>query len=127
MQEGVLNKLKDDRLRVFVVWTNAYGQDKPDLIREGQKILNDKRSKHYWDPKSEIAWALGKTVKLPRDSPLAYDVYFVFDAEAEWKTETPKAMDWMHRILDDARFLDPKLYLGMVKKELAMLPSPSKN
>jgi hypothetical protein len=104
----VLKKLKSDKPRFFVVWTSVYGADNRELAVEGAKILSDPRVKNYYEAKPEAVMAFGKLVDLPRDAPLAYDVYFLYDGKAEWKAAPPKPTDWWHQIIDDARFLDGK-------------------
>lgn len=64
--------------------------------------------KNYYEPKPDIVMAFGKLVPLPRDAPLAYDVYFLYDQKAVWGEALPKPHDWWHQIIDDARFLDGK-------------------
>jgi hypothetical protein len=103
-----LEKLKDQKPRFFVVWTSVYGADNRQLAEEGAGILNDPRVKNYYEPKPDVVMAFGNLVPLPRDAPLAYDVYFLYDKNAEWGNSLPKPDDWWHQIIDDKRFLDGK-------------------
>lgn len=122
MQEQVLPKIKDDRLKVFVVWTPAYGTDDNTLAKQGAALAKDKRTRNYWDAKSELALEFGKVVTVPRDSPLAYDVYFVYGPGAEYKGAAPKPLTYMHQILEDERFFEPEKFVKVLKAELAKLP-----
>lgn len=122
MQEQVLEKLKDPRLKVFVVWTNVFGTDNTEFAKLGKKILKDPRVTHYWDGSSEIALKFGKTVELPRDGPFAYDVYFAYGAGAAWKENLPLPADWLHQIVDDERFLEGPKMLAILNKLLKATP-----
>jgi len=104
----VLAKLKSDKPRFFVVWTSVYGADNRELAIEGAGILNDPRVKNYYEQKPNVVMEFGKLVELPRDAPLAYDVYFLFNPGDQWESTIPKPADWWHQIIDDARFLDGK-------------------
>lgn len=90
-----------------MVWTSVYGGDNMEFANMGAAILNDKRVKQYYEKKPDLVASFGKIVPLPRDTPLAYDVYFLYDGKTEWKGETPPApYDWWHQIIDDKRFLN---------------------
>ena len=100
--------MKDERPRFFVVWTSVYGTDNKEFAEEGAVILKDPRVKNYYEPKPDVVMAFGRLVPLPRDTPLAYDVYFLYDGKTVWKTDPPQPFEWWHQIIDDARFLDGK-------------------
>lgn len=102
----MLKKMKSDKPRFFVVWTSVYGTDNRSWADEGAEIMKDPRVKQYYETKPNMVSAFGKIVELPRDAPLAYDVYFLYDAKATWETTPPKPLDWWHQIIDGPRFLD---------------------
>ena len=104
------------------MWTNAYGTDDQTLAKKGVGIVRDSRVRHYWDAKAEIALDFGKVVKVPRDSPLAYDVYFVYGSGIEWKDDAPIPSAYMHQILDGDQFFEPKKFVELIKKEISKLP-----
>lgn len=102
-----MNKLKAESPRFFVVWTSVYGGDNLEFANLGAEILRDNRVKQYYEKKPDLVAAFGKIVPLPRDTPLAYDVYFLYDSKTEWKSEAPpQPLDWWHQIIDDPRFLN---------------------
>ncbi len=108
---------------MFVVWTSVYGTDNTGLAKEGAAILSDKRVTNYWEPDPGTCLAFGKLVELPRDAPLAYDVYFIYPPGPVWSDDKPpKPKEWMHQILDDPRFMDGNKFRAMVEAELARLP-----
>ena len=121
MQTQILDKIKDSRLKAFVAWCPAYGTDDDKLAKQGAKILNDSRAKHYWDGKTEAALAFSKVVTLPRDAPIAYDVFMIFGPDAQWGAEVPKPLDYAHQIVEDERFLNPVKFREKIVRELERL------
>ena len=102
-----------------MIWTSAYGTDNTAYAKEGTKILNDKRVKHYWDSKTELSFAFGALKKLPRDAPLAYDVFYVYGSGILWDADIPPdPTDWMHQIIDDERYLQAHKMIAVLKKLL---------
>jgi hypothetical protein len=89
-----------------VVWTNVYGSDNKGLAHEGAEILRDPRVTNYFEARPDVVMAFGTLVPLPRDTPLAYDVYFLYGRETVWEKAPPQPLDWWHQIVDDPRFLD---------------------
>ncbi|HRK21006.1 MAG TPA: hypothetical protein PLX06_04330 [Fimbriimonadaceae bacterium] len=112
----MLKKLKDPKPQFFVVWTSVYGTDNLDMAREGASILRDPRVKNYYEAKPKVVMDFGKLVELPRDAPLAYDVYFLYDGKTEWKNTPPKPHEWWHQVIDGPKFLDANdLKIGIEK------------
>ena len=62
---------------------------------------------HYWDGDGELMKAYSRILRMG-DNEKAWDVYFVYDRDAEWKDgEPPTPAYWMHQIeLDPERELD---------------------
>jgi len=121
VQSQVFSKVSSDRLRAFIVWTPPYTTDDRTMALEGARIVTDSRATHYWDAKSEAGTEFAKGIVLPRDAPIAYDVYFVYDGKAEWRDKPPKAVAYMHQIVDDERFLDPGKFRELIQAELKKL------
>lgn len=103
---------------VFVVWSPSYSADNTALALEGAAIFKDKRVKQYWDAKLEVAGAYGKVIDLPRDAPLAYDVYFYFPKGQEWKDSVPMPKDYRHQVFDDGKWFDPAEFRKLIEAEL---------
>lgn len=102
-----MNKLKAQTPKFFVVWTSVYGGDNMEFANMGAAILNDKRVKQYYEKKPDLVALFGKIVPLPRDTPLAYDVYFLYDQNTEWTKPTPPTpFDWWHQVIEDERYLN---------------------
>lgn len=117
VQSQIFPKLKDDSISAYVVWTPSYGTDYTELAKEGSTYFSkDKRIKQYWDTKQTIALAYGSKVKLPRDAPVAYDVYFIFPKGQEWAEQVPMPKHYMHQVIDDPLWFDPKKFLQWIKE-----------
>lgn len=119
IQDQVLAKLPDPRVKAYIVWTNAYGTDDNSLAKQGAQFVTDKRARNYWDAKTELALDFGKVVKVPRDSPLAYDVYFLYKPGTTYTDKAPEPAGYWHQILEDERFFEPESFRKRLKKELA--------
>lgn len=112
--------MKDAPLKVFVVWSPSYTVDNTDYAAKGAAIFKDKRVTQYWDEGLKIAQAYGEMIKLPRDAPLAYDVYYYFGKKQVWDGDKPPMpVDYMHQVFDDGKWFDPPTFVEMIKKELA--------
>lgn len=118
MQEQVLAKVQDPRIKAYIVWTNAYGTDDPALAKQGAQFVHDKRARNYWDAKTEISLDFGRVVKVPRDAPLAYDVYYLYRPGALYGEAAPEPVDYWHQILEDKRFFEPEAFRKRLASEL---------
>lgn len=104
------------------MWTSIYGTDNLDMAKEGAEILRDPRVRNYYEAKPDLVATFGKIVVLPRDTPLAYDVYFLYDAKSEWGALPPDPIDWWHQIIDGPRYLDGNDMKAAIEKLLAASP-----
>jgi hypothetical protein len=92
----VLNQIKDTDLRVYAVWVPCLPSDNEGRVPNATTKLADERVTHYWDSE-------GKTKKLYQDlmqwDQFAWDVYYVYDRQAEWKDDAPPLPAyWMHQL-----------------------------
>jgi len=86
----------DDRVRVYVIWDPIFGGN---FDRAAQELANkfpDKRVTYFKDPTS-LSGKLWKRV-LDIEREIAWDVYMLYSAQAEWETDPPKPDYWMHRL-----------------------------
>ena len=106
MQQEILEVVNDEKLTVYVVWTPVLQEDDRQAAIKAIGKVPDERATHFWDADKSLGFSLGRTVTLPRERQLAWDVYFVFDADAEWGDGPPQPSDWMHQLGTDERKLD---------------------
>lgn len=88
-------------------------------IPAAMKRLPDSRVAFYWDAKGELTKGYSRVLQLGEDRP-AWDVYLVFDRNAEWKTEPPAPNSWMHQLrgVPAERRLDGDALAAEIKKTL---------
>lgn len=69
--------------------------------------MPDERVSHYWDGEGALMKAYSRVLHVGEGGKV-WDVYFVYDRDAEWKEgEPPAPAYWMHQIdLDPERELD---------------------
>lgn len=84
------------------------------------KEIPDKRVSHFWDGKSELVNAYSRILGLEKQIQKkegqsngnqnreaekeympAWDVYFLFPRDTEWKDEPPTPSYWMHQLNTD--------------------------
>ena len=121
VQKAILDVLKDEKLKLYVVWTPVLLEDDRQAAVQAIGYVSDERAVHFWDADKSLAYSLEKIVTLPRKRPLAWDVYFVFDPQATWGDRPPKPATWMHQLGTDERELDGGRLRVAVQKLLQRL------
>lgn len=118
VQSKVLDTVKSENVKVYVVWTPVLQEDDGQAADQAVAAVSDDRAMHFWDDDKSLGYLLGKTVPLPRARKLAWDVYFGFDAEAKWGDAPPTPAFWMHQLANDERKLDGEKLRMQVEKSL---------
>lgn len=105
IQNKVLAQIKDKEIRVYVVWVPSLPADTDESVPDATTKIPDERASHYWDEEGALKVAYQKVMAM--DKP-AWDVYYVYGREAEWKEEPPQPDYWMHQLrgLPSERRLD---------------------
>lgn len=124
VREKILQTLKSDKIKVYVVWTPVLREDERARVADATAFIEDDRVSHFWDGDKSLGLSFGEIVTLPRGRKLAWDVYFAFDTEAEWKEDLPTPQDWMHQLGTDERLLDGDKLHGSVKALLKQSELP---
>ncbi len=97
IQSKVLDQVKNPDLRVYSVYVPILRGDTEENLPSAIKRLPDSRVVFFWDSKGELTQSYSSVLKLRTGQP-AWDVYMVFDREAEWKAEPPAPNYWMHQL-----------------------------
>lgn len=122
MRDDVLAKVKDNRLKVYVVWEPIMPKDGPEpLVAAAAVMAGETRAVQYWDGGAVSGKAYVKKLNLPLKSA-AWDIYFLFPPGVKWEKDPPAPSFWMHQLnflpftdgdnnfghlrLDAARFLE---------------------
>lgn len=74
-----------------------------------QELFQDSRVEHFWDAEK----ALGKIIadSMLENTPVAWDIYLLYQPGASWEPKKFPAPDfWMHQLSEDESLrLDPKI------------------
>ena len=97
IQKQVLDKIKDPKIRVLVVWVPMLAFDTQPPDKETLAIVSDGRAKHFWDEKRVTPGLVAATLGLP-DGKLAWDVYMVFRPGVRFDRTAPKPDYWEHQL-----------------------------
>jgi hypothetical protein len=118
VQAAVLEAVKSDRLAVYAVWMPVLRSDSPDALPDAYTVLPDSRVSHFWDSEKQYGKYYGSRIDLP-EGRLAWDVYLLFDGNADWGTTPPMPVSWWHQLkMRDGRRLDGKALRARVEELL---------
>ena len=93
----MLGQVKDPDVRVYAVWSSILMSDFRIAVGRATKRLPDERVSHYWDGRGELVKTYGRVLKLG-DDDTAWDVYYVYGRDAEWKDEPPPPGFFMDQV-----------------------------
>jgi hypothetical protein len=116
-----LKDVPDNRVRVYVIWDPIFGGS---FDREAKKLsdsFRDKRVSYFKDPSSLAGNLWARVLETQNEREIAWDVYLLYDADAQWETEPPKPGFWMHQLwgVTNAPMLDVPIFTGKLKDMLA--------
>ena len=99
------------------MWVPSLPADKEDRVPAATAKLPDERASHYWDGKGELKLAYQRVMKM--DEP-AWDVYYVYGRDDEWKDDPPMPDYFMHQLgsLPPDRMLDGDKLADQIRKLL---------
>ena len=93
----MLDKIKDSDLRVYAVYLPVLDGDQESRVASAAKYIPDSRVSYFWDGKGELGQGYSGVLKIP-EGKTAWDVYLLFDCNAEWKESPPVPTYWMHQL-----------------------------
>ena len=73
-----------------MLWTDGKA-----VVPQATKRFADPRVRHYWDGERKLVAEYARVLEID-ESP--WDVYLLFDRNAEWKDQPPKPIYWMDRL-----------------------------
>ena len=101
-----MEQVRDQDVRVYSVWVPILWSDAAWSVPRATGRLSDQRISHYWDGQGELVRGYSPVLRLPREQP-AWDVYLLFDRDAQWGDNLPAPVSWMHQLgIDEERQLD---------------------
>jgi hypothetical protein len=125
MQNGVLAKTDDTRLRAYVAWVPMF-RDREEDVPKATTEVPDTRASHFWDGGSVLTQQYRRTLNF--NEP-AWDIYLLYGPDATWGEQPPTPAYWMHQ-LGSARkprvngpYLDAAVFLDKTRALLTQAPS----
>lgn len=132
MNDDLLSKTENPRLRTFVVHVPVIGATNSDVAPATQ-LLQNPNVTHYWNASGAFGRELAKAVGLTRGDALVYawDVWLIYGPEAVWGNAGPPQprylMQQLRALQGSAKFprLDSEEFAREVHGLLAALPANS--
>lgn len=84
-------------MSVYAVWVPILMSDSYYTVARATSRLPDPRVSHYWDGDGVLVRGYAPVLQLDEGQP-AWDVYFVFNRDAEWRDGVPVPDYWMHQL-----------------------------
>ena len=117
----MLDNLKGQDVKVYAVWVPVLASDGEFAVGRATKNIPDPRATHYWDTNAELVRSFAPVLDLGKGK--AWDVYLLYDKDAEWKDSPPKPIYWQEQLgISDETQLDPDKMTAEIQK---LLQSPS--
>ena len=104
-----------------MIWDPIFGGG---FDREAKKLsesFRDKRVSYFKDPDSFAGNLWARNLEIQDEREIAWDVYLLYGAYAQWETELPKPGFWMHQLwgVTKAPGFDVPIFTGKLKDMLA--------
>ena len=109
--QRVLDAFEGEPIDVFVVWIPAIPSDRYEATERGLTLITDERARHYWDGSQALGEAFAPVIAIR--AKMAWDVYFVYGADASWGSSPPQPLHWMHQMFQE----DPEMQFDEAKLE----------
>jgi hypothetical protein len=93
--QKVLKRVSDDQLRAYIVWLPMFPGDSKNWAKTRSGEFTDQRLTYYWDDNRLTGQQWQKVLGI---SETAWDVYFLYGANARWDKEPPAPDFWMHQL-----------------------------
>src|SRR5258708_20370521 len=94
--QKVLDNLKGQDVKIYSAWEPMLPTDAKIAVGRATKNLTDPRVSHFWDADTVLAKSFAPVLGI-KDGR-AWDVYLLYDQNAEWKDTPPKPVFWMEQL-----------------------------
>lgn len=109
--------LKDQNIEVYSVWVPILPSDLKLTVGRATKTLPDPRVTHYWDGEGELVKGYAPVLGIDEQ---AWDVYLLYDKDAEWKDTPPKPIYWQEQLgISEETKLDAAKLMAEIQKLLS--------
>ena len=119
-----LKSVTDPRVKAYIVWLPIFGGDFKGEARKLSNSFRDKRVSYFLDPESLSGKQWERVLKTERF--IAWDVYLLYGADANWKEEPPQPAFWMHQLggVTKAPTFDEPTFRAKLKGMLDEMKAP---
>ena len=119
-----LKGVTDPRVKAYIVWLPIFGGDFKGEARKLSSSFRDKRVSYFLDPESLSGKQWERVLKTERS--IAWDVYLLYGADANWKEEPPQPAFWMHQLggVTKAPTFDEPTFRAKLKGMLDEMKAP---
>lgn len=93
--QKILKEIPDNRLRAYIIWLPMFPGDSRSWAQTRSDEFQDDRLSYYWDGSKLTGEEWATTLDL---HTTAWDVYFLYGSEVEWKGGAPTPSFWMHQL-----------------------------
>lgn len=101
-------------MKVYSVWQPILPSDVKLTVGRATKRLADSRVSHYWDGENIFAQTFAPVLGLDDQ---AWDVYLLYDKDAEWGETPPKPFYWQEQLgISDETKLDRTTLIAEISK-----------
>ena len=98
-QESILKKLRDTDVSVSIIWIEMLPTDNLAAAENMAASIRDPSVVHYFDlRRAHLAGDAFANGTICEGAGPAWDVYFFYDKDAEWKDAPPKPVEWWHQL-----------------------------
>ena len=120
--QKVLKNIPADGLRAYIVWLPMFPGDSRDWANTRSQEFRDQRLTYFWDTNRLTGQQWQKVLGISRT---AWDVYFLYSADAHWDKEPDAPSFWMHQLngVESARRLDESAFEAKAKELLNQIKS----
>ena len=88
------------------MWVPVLASDGKFAVGRATKFLLDSRVKHFWDENAVLVRDFVPVLGL-KDEGKAWDVYLLYDKDAQWTDTPPKPVYWQEQLgISEASQLD---------------------
>lgn len=91
----MLDSLKGQDIKAYSVWQPILASDAKIAVGRATKNLPDDRVSHFWDADNVLAKSFSPVLGINGDT---WDVYLLYDKDAEWKDTPPKPIFWQEQL-----------------------------
>jgi len=93
--QKVLKNISDDRLRAYIIWLPILESDDRTAAEKRSGEFADKRLTYFWDDDRLTGKVWQRVLDI---GGIAWDVYFLYGADAQWEKEPTVPDFWMHQL-----------------------------